>query len=109
MKGASLPHRIDLGDGRYLTFFVNLDDDVLGCIEIHPSLKDTRGVKGSYGLAVGEPCSGSLYFRVPENSSVSRPSWEVISWSPLTLSPSVLCTLCGNHGFVRNGLWESAS
>lgn len=34
--------------------------------------------------------------------------WLVESLDPLTLAPSLLCTMpnCGNHGFIRNGLWE---
>lgn len=33
--------------------------------------------------------------------------WRVESLEPLTLSPSLLCTSCGLHGFVRNGAWVS--
>ena len=28
---------------------------------------------------------------------------------PLTIAPSILCTDCGTHGFVRNGIWEDCS
>jgi hypothetical protein len=34
--------------------------------------------------------------------------WTVESWSPLTLSPSILCRLCGDHGFIRAGKWVPA-
>ena len=27
--------------------------------------------------------------------------------SPLTLSPSLACADCENHGYIRNGIWES--
>ena len=30
---------------------------------------------------------------------------EILSRSPLTMSPSILCS-CGLHGFVRQGVWE---
>lgn len=33
--------------------------------------------------------------------------WQVDSWEPLTLSPSILCH-CGVHGFIRGGRWVSA-
>lgn len=92
-----------IGDGRSISFFTgNHGPDILGCIETHPSLKDTIYCK------TGEPCSGGIYFNVPGNESITRPKWNVESLDPLTLSPSVLCTLCGNHGFIRNGKWVGA-
>lgn len=30
--------------------------------------------------------------------------WQVQSWEPLTLTPSVHCS-CGWHGFIRGGRW----
>lgn len=30
--------------------------------------------------------------------------WQIESWEPLTLSPSLLCH-CGDHGFIRGGRW----
>lgn len=57
----------------------------------------------------GEPCSGGVTFDTPTMRQV-RPEtalWQVESWDPLTISPSVLCS-CGDHGFIRNGRWESA-
>lgn len=38
-----------------------------------------------------------------------RAVWQVETWEPLTISPSVLCRRCGHHGFIRNGLWEAAA
>lgn len=37
-----------------------------------------------------------------------RPRWQVVSWEPLTLSPSILCLTCKLHGFIRNGRWVPA-
>lgn len=37
-----------------------------------------------------------------------RPRWQVESWEPLTLSPSLLCRTCGLHGFIRAGRWVPA-
>jgi hypothetical protein len=36
-----------------------------------------------------------------------HPMWQVHSWEPLTLTPSVLCS-CGWHGFITNGKWVRA-
>lgn len=33
---------------------------------------------------------------------------QVVSRDPLTISPSILCTDCGTHGFVTNGVWGDA-
>ncbi len=33
--------------------------------------------------------------------------WDVLSSEPLTLSPSLLCSRCGHHGFIREGRWIS--
>jgi hypothetical protein len=35
------------------------------------------------------------------------PRWDVISWEPLTINPSILMNDCGCHGYIRNGEWES--
>jgi hypothetical protein len=47
------------------------------------------------------------------NPGQARPAdgksyWVVESEEPLTLSPSLLCTACGDHGFVRDGAWVPA-
>lgn len=36
--------------------------------------------------------------------------WQVEDWNPetFTVSPSLLCRHCGDHGFIRNGRWEPA-
>lgn len=31
--------------------------------------------------------------------------WTVTSTDPLTVTPSILCTGCGTHGFITNGAW----
>jgi len=34
--------------------------------------------------------------------------WTIESEDPLTLSPSLLCTVCGDHGWVSGGTWRPA-
>ncbi len=36
------------------------------------------------------------------------PGHAVVTADPLTISPSILCPDCGDHGFVRDGTWVSA-
>jgi hypothetical protein len=31
--------------------------------------------------------------------------WVVRSTDPLTVTPSILCTGCGTHGFITDGQW----
>lgn len=98
--------RIDLGSGRDAVYFTAHDDaeqlgEVIGLIETHPLQRvfDDR--------PAGAECAGVVFFDVPGNE-VDRPKWTVECWEPLTLSPSILCGLCGNHGFIRGGRWVEA-
>lgn len=58
----------------------------------------------------GEPCSGAATLAGPVQAEIepNKPTWAVEQWDPLTLSPSVLCGACGDHGWIRNGRWEPA-
>ena len=33
---------------------------------------------------------------------------QLVAEDPLHVEPSILCTACGDHGFIRGGRWESA-
>lgn len=93
-----MPITVYLDECHSLKFFSNYADEtneVTGCIETHIN-------------SDGRPCEGSVLFDVPENGAIRRSKWEVLSWNPLTLAPSLLCTQCGNHGFVRDGKWVPA-
>lgn len=58
----------------------------------------------------GKPCSGYVTFDgdVQRQVDPTSPKWTVESWEPLTLSPSLLCRACGDHGFIRGGKWVPA-
>jgi hypothetical protein len=99
---------IDLGRGHTLRFFSWSpdraqyegipDEPTAGAIIDHPH--------GVYGHL---QCSGAVTFDTPTMRQVRPESslWQVESWEPLTISPSVQCS-CGDHGFIRNGRWEPA-
>lgn len=54
-------------------------------------------------------CGGFVPFDVPSDYLTGRePKWKVESYDPLTLSPSLLCTACGHHGYIRQGAWVPA-
>ncbi|HWP59555.1 MAG TPA: DUF6527 family protein [Candidatus Acidoferrales bacterium] len=58
----------------------------------------------------GTRCAGMIVFDgdVSRRIEPDRERWTVESWDPLTISPSVLCTDCGDHGFIREGKWVKA-
>jgi hypothetical protein len=84
----------DIGHGVTITITV-YNDQIAGIVEEH----DDKS---------GQRCSGYVKFRGREPNPEGRPSWVVESEEPLTLSPSVLCTTCGHHGFIRDGKWVPA-
>ena len=88
---------LDLGDGHVLEFLGYEGQARVGA-NIKHKTKD------------GKDCEGFVSFegRAWANYFPSKPAWKVESDEPLTLSPSILCRSCGDHGFVRNGKWERA-
>lgn len=110
---------IDLGHGHVAHFFAWSPDRELNPRYAHlPDLDPA-------GLIIGHPpfdmrwiddpdvtCSGTVNFEsTPAHREAwggSRPEWQVISLDPLTLSPSILCRRCGDHGFIREGRWIPA-
>lgn len=108
---------IDLGDshfGRYVGWFP--DRDIPSNAERYAGIADIERV----GLYIYHPapgktesghCAGFVQFDTPEIARVftnPRSRWQVESWDPLTISPSVQCGTCGDHGFIRGGKWERA-
>lgn len=104
---------LDLGHDHYGIFFGWYPDRELnphtahlpdveryGLEIIHPSADPAR---------LGKPCAGYITFAGPVQQEIApnQATWDVLSWSPLTLSPSVLCS-CGDHGYIRNGVWVPA-
>lgn len=52
---------------------------------------------------------GSVYPWNPVKATLplSAEWWVVQNLDPLTVTPSVLCSDCGCHGFITNGVWVS--
>lgn len=89
--------RIDIGHGVSIEF-AEYKGKLVGLHEYHPNKKDPS-----------QPCQGFVWFNVEtEARCQGNPTWEVLSMDPLTLSPSILCLRCGNHGFIREGKWVPA-
>lgn len=88
---------IDLGDDHRLVFAEYKGERRVGAQIIHKAQD-------------GSECRGWLPFegRAWANGFGNIAGWKVEQDEPLTLSPSVQCRSCGDHGFVRNGKWVRA-
>jgi hypothetical protein len=91
-----MSERIDIGGGHEIEF-VSFEDDPKTAINDYHKKPD------------GTPCQGFVSFKGGAWAKQFPDSgWDVISLEPLTLSPSLLCRTCGDHGHIRNGKWEKA-
>ena len=90
---------LDLGDNHRLVFFGYKGEDRAGCGVVHHIGK------------TGETCTGLIPFEGRSwaqafNNTIT--AWKVEQDEPITLSPSILCKACGDHGFIREGKWVRA-
>jgi hypothetical protein len=100
---------LDLGHGHTLRFFGWAPDRDLNPQYAGIPDEPHAGAIIDHPRPDGAPCSGALTFDTPTMRRI-RPGgdlWQVESWEPLTISPSVQCS-CGDHGFVRDGRWVPA-
>ncbi|WP_069773036.1 hypothetical protein [Streptomyces sp. LUP30] len=101
---------IDLGHDHRLQFLRWAPDR-----DLNPQVSDVPDVE-RYAAVIehltpeGDRCAGGVTFDSPTARKIEpgKAMWSVESWAPLTLSPSVLCLRCGDHGFVRDGRWVVA-
>jgi hypothetical protein len=93
------PGWIDIGGGHFIRF-----------VEYNGDMR--AGIRDKHLTIDGKPCQGFIAIEgaawADEFKSNPIPAWKVESWEPLTLSPSVLCRTCGDHGFIRGGRWVKA-
>lgn len=100
-----MSEQIDIGHGFSMSYFRWAPDR-----ELNPQYADIPDVDRA-GIIVDCPhgIGGAVHFDVGERMKEIFPNsnfWTVQSWDPLTLDPSILCTECGCHGYIRNGAWE---
>ena len=126
MTAQNRPRRVDLdlGDGHTLRFHQwSPDRDLNPQYDGIPDVERFGAVIGHYRPDDGTYCEGSITFDSPVARQLipERALWQVQSWDPLTVSPSLLCkmpkfgadgsipgTECGDHGFIREGRWVRA-
>lgn len=89
---------IDLGSGRLMRLAGDSRSALRFLIFEHPGRDD-----GGSCIA-----SGRLLARGQPRPDDGHAYWVLESEHPLTLSPSLVCPECGEHGFVRDGRWVPA-
>lgn len=102
---------LDLGDDHTLCFVSWAPDRNIEANRVrYEGMPDIERVGAivSHKKPDGSDCEGVIMFRLLNVDKVfPGPSWEILNWEPLTLSPSLLCS-CGDHGFIRDGKWSRA-
>ena len=85
-----MSNTVDLGNGHRIEFTRDNLGANAGLIHYHPR-PDGQG-----------ECAGAITFR---GRGSGQPEWDLVSLEPLTATPSLLCGICGSHGFIRDGKW----
>lgn len=91
-------HGYPLGHQHWYTIEVDQQGREVGCLVWHPHPSTPGGIH-----------AGGVLFDTEAGQATQRNAahWHLVSRDPLHIEPSVLCS-CGDHGFIRNGRWESA-
>lgn len=99
----------DLGDDHWAEFEQWAPDRELNPQSAHLPDVEKYGLRIYHHNQDGKWCAGFVTFAgdVQREVAPNAATWDVQSWNPLTLSPSVLCS-CGDHGFIREGRWVRA-
>ncbi len=102
---------IDLGDGHWLSFHGwHPDRSIQSNAERYAGVPDVErwGAAVPHRMVDGTLCGGFVTFdgEVQRQVHPGAPKWTVEAWEPLSLSPSLLCRACGDHGFIKGGRWQ---
>jgi hypothetical protein len=88
------PNALDIG-GNHRISFSHYQGEEAGIVDWHLSPQ-------------GIWCRGWIAFRGRAWANSFKSiivGWDVIQREPLTLTPSLLCTACGSHGYITDGRW----
>lgn len=105
---------LDLGHG-HTFMWVQWDPD----LDLNPQythLADRLPVKHfmavvSHTASDGTACESAVTIDTDiarEAGYGDRALWQLQSEDPLTITPSLLCGRCGDHGFITEGRWMPA-
>jgi hypothetical protein len=95
VRGGPPDSAIDIGCDHRITF-ASYQGETAGANVWHLTAAGTWCVGWS-------PFNGSAWAKMFGNQG-----WDVVQREPLTLSPSLLCRACQDHGFIREGHWVKA-
>lgn len=104
-----------MGDGHAFRFLYGSVDSYpdKGWLHYQDGVNDLViiGIMENHRTADGFVCGGYASFVRPPRPSeheATNPLWKVQSIEPLTITPSLQCRSCANHGFITEGQWVSA-
>lgn len=101
--GEAEANGLNLGSGHWLRWTSSMQGEQrIGATIIHPAGPKATSETG-YCMS-GVMFAGTQYER---DHAGEHAFWQLESYEPLTISPSVLCS-CGDHGFIREGRWVPA-
>lgn len=83
--------QLALGHGHFFETVLDKDESLLGWLHTHPDARNPDVLCQS--ICVVREFNGA-------------PVHQILCADPLTLTPSLLCRICGAHGEVINGKWE---
>lgn len=101
---------LDLGDNHFLWFSCWRPDRALNPQYANLPDLEKAGATVQHLTPQGEICASGITFDLPgmREAFGGHSMWQVVQWEPLTLSPSLLCRACDDHGFIREGRWVKA-
>ena len=107
----SRDQEIDLGYDHFLRYFCWKPDRELNPqYDGIPDIEKAGAIVRHKNKKDESECMSAIRFDTEEVKQVfsHKSCWQVLSWEPLTLNPSLLCLRCGDHGFIRDGKWIPA-
>lgn len=99
-------NRLDLGEGHTLVFVEYRGDPKAGANVLHQR-PDGTTCHGWISFA-GRAWAKAFDESAKAGRVVPPPTWIIDEEEPLTVSPSLLCRACGDHGWIRQGKWVKA-
>lgn len=107
------PREIALGHGHWMRYFRWAPDNLAANRKTYGTplpRVEKAGAIIRHRKANGRFCESAIHFDVPEmrRGWPDGTFWQVQQWAPLTLTPSLLCRICGDHGFITDGKWVPA-
>jgi len=101
---------VDIGHDHIISFYGWKPDRTLNPhLEDRPDI-DILGLRVDHKTSGGEDCTLLIYLNVlgvEHFETDPKKLWEIKELDPLTLSPSLVCKECGDHGFIIDGKWET--